>query len=501
MAIWRRMKCWTPWSICLLETAPRVSCIWPSEAIFIVMCKFWRNNKCVGVSVRIVCVCAYVVCVRVFVRELPRVWRSLTALFLIFSAARNVLVNTHLRCKVSDFGLSREQQSDGHYISKKGNLAVRWAAPEVKTDKTQIRQLATFKTDVVSCKLAERISINTYSHNFLGKGTWWKKFFSSHWLLGLRSVAVWAVDRSETALRGLQEQQQSVACSSRWYVALLEKKKKTANYSNMCFETTDTHTHTHSSQATDYQSQKTAKQWCMKRCCHGTSHREKLCEMNRYLTETQWFILLTFLLFSHASWDIVPDKRPSFRELATFFRDKSVADGIIEKYEFPASFQNQSKSKTKGKGGKQKHAVKDVVDTLAKAGRSMSSSSDQTQTGTMRHANSSNQTMRPLSKLSFSSNAVGSNSQQRTDKEVGGEWKGKVLRIASVFSCLFIKIPLPLTAKSHASLSIISIKLVRHHKPILRPCWSSEFFFSFWKKKKNQRGQGGARAKCISRGV
>ena len=46
-------------------------------------------------------------------------------------AARNVLINSEKRAKVSDFGLSREQSDDGNYVSRKGDLPVRWTAPEV----------------------------------------------------------------------------------------------------------------------------------------------------------------------------------------------------------------------------------------------------------------------------------------------------------------------------------------------------------------------------------
>ncbi|XP_041378210.1 ephrin type-B receptor 1-B-like isoform X2 [Gigantopelta aegis] len=48
-------------------------------------------------------------------------------------AARNILVNETLVCKVSDFGLSREIESDttdGAYTTKGGKIPVRWTAPE-----------------------------------------------------------------------------------------------------------------------------------------------------------------------------------------------------------------------------------------------------------------------------------------------------------------------------------------------------------------------------------
>ena len=45
-------------------------------------------------------------------------------------AARNVLITSEARGKVSDFGMSRDQ-SDGHYVASKGGaVAVRWTAPE-----------------------------------------------------------------------------------------------------------------------------------------------------------------------------------------------------------------------------------------------------------------------------------------------------------------------------------------------------------------------------------
>ena len=47
-------------------------------------------------------------------------------------AARNVLLNSEHRAKISDFGLSRESQDDSYYISRGGALPVRWTAPEVR---------------------------------------------------------------------------------------------------------------------------------------------------------------------------------------------------------------------------------------------------------------------------------------------------------------------------------------------------------------------------------
>ena len=50
-------------------------------------------------------------------------------------AARNILVNKDLQCKVADFGLSREIESntnntEGAYWTKGGKIPVRWTAPE-----------------------------------------------------------------------------------------------------------------------------------------------------------------------------------------------------------------------------------------------------------------------------------------------------------------------------------------------------------------------------------
>jgi serine/threonine protein kinase len=46
-------------------------------------------------------------------------------------AARNVLVTSERRAKMSDFGLSRESDSSAYYVSRGGALPVRWTAPEV----------------------------------------------------------------------------------------------------------------------------------------------------------------------------------------------------------------------------------------------------------------------------------------------------------------------------------------------------------------------------------
>ncbi len=49
-------------------------------------------------------------------------------------AARNILVNKELKCKVADFGLSREiengEATEGVYWTKGGKIPVRWTAPE-----------------------------------------------------------------------------------------------------------------------------------------------------------------------------------------------------------------------------------------------------------------------------------------------------------------------------------------------------------------------------------
>lgn len=49
-------------------------------------------------------------------------------------AARNILVNKDLKCKVADFGLSREIENgnatEGVYWTKGGKIPVRWTAPE-----------------------------------------------------------------------------------------------------------------------------------------------------------------------------------------------------------------------------------------------------------------------------------------------------------------------------------------------------------------------------------
>jgi ephrin-B len=48
-------------------------------------------------------------------------------------AARNILVDKNLKCKVADFGLSRELEgtvTEGAYWTKGGKIPVRWTAPE-----------------------------------------------------------------------------------------------------------------------------------------------------------------------------------------------------------------------------------------------------------------------------------------------------------------------------------------------------------------------------------
>ncbi|XP_019850411.1 PREDICTED: uncharacterized protein LOC100638128 isoform X2 [Amphimedon queenslandica] len=45
-------------------------------------------------------------------------------------AARNILVAEGDRCKISDFGLSRDLQDENYYISKGGQVPIKWTAPE-----------------------------------------------------------------------------------------------------------------------------------------------------------------------------------------------------------------------------------------------------------------------------------------------------------------------------------------------------------------------------------
>jgi serine/threonine protein kinase len=50
-------------------------------------------------------------------------------------AARNVLVSSERRAKISDFGMSRETSDSAYYHSKGGQLPVRWTAPEALEDR------------------------------------------------------------------------------------------------------------------------------------------------------------------------------------------------------------------------------------------------------------------------------------------------------------------------------------------------------------------------------
>ncbi|NXQ31870.1 EPHB3 protein, partial [Alaudala cheleensis] len=53
-------------------------------------------------------------------------------------AARNVLVDAHLVCKVSDFGLSRalDGDKDTYTSSQGGKIPIRWTAPEAIESRT-----------------------------------------------------------------------------------------------------------------------------------------------------------------------------------------------------------------------------------------------------------------------------------------------------------------------------------------------------------------------------
>jgi hypothetical protein len=50
-------------------------------------------------------------------------------------AARNVLVSSEHRAKISDFGMSRETVNSDYYQSKGGQIPVRWSAPEALEDR------------------------------------------------------------------------------------------------------------------------------------------------------------------------------------------------------------------------------------------------------------------------------------------------------------------------------------------------------------------------------
>ncbi|EGD73799.1 TK/RTKC protein kinase [Salpingoeca rosetta] len=62
-------------------------------------------------------------------------------------AARNVLLSSEMRCKISDFGLAREiEEDDTYYKSRGGQLPVRWTAIEALEERKFNE-----KTDVWSC--------------------------------------------------------------------------------------------------------------------------------------------------------------------------------------------------------------------------------------------------------------------------------------------------------------------------------------------------------------
>jgi tRNA A-37 threonylcarbamoyl transferase component Bud32 len=46
-------------------------------------------------------------------------------------AARNILLSpTHMMCKISDFGMSRDLQAENYYVTRGGDIPVKWTAPE-----------------------------------------------------------------------------------------------------------------------------------------------------------------------------------------------------------------------------------------------------------------------------------------------------------------------------------------------------------------------------------
>ncbi|KAL5473082.1 hypothetical protein EMCRGX_G027524 [Ephydatia muelleri] len=45
-------------------------------------------------------------------------------------AARNILLTEDLKCKIGDFGLSRDLDENPYYITHKGTIPLKWSAPE-----------------------------------------------------------------------------------------------------------------------------------------------------------------------------------------------------------------------------------------------------------------------------------------------------------------------------------------------------------------------------------
>ncbi|CAH1775983.1 unnamed protein product, partial [Owenia fusiformis] len=87
---------------------------------------FLRNNDGKFTSIQLVGMLRGIAAGMRYLSEMGYVHRDL--------AARNILVNENLVCKVSDFGLSREidtqDNTDGAYTTKGGKIPVRWTAPE-----------------------------------------------------------------------------------------------------------------------------------------------------------------------------------------------------------------------------------------------------------------------------------------------------------------------------------------------------------------------------------
>jgi ephrin-B len=75
-------------------------------------------------------------------------------------AARNILLDGNTVCKVADFGLSKELDSDSEYYNATdGKVPVKWTAPEAISNQKYTTSSDVWSFGVVRCSFISRLHL------------------------------------------------------------------------------------------------------------------------------------------------------------------------------------------------------------------------------------------------------------------------------------------------------------------------------------------------------